>query len=319
MKTKNTKIKEAKQDVVKPTHTKQSIAWGRFKLNLCATAMQTLNHIYITDRRNLKISVIKNVKYAECSKCNYDVFYKKHHPLKKQPTLFYIHGGAFISNDKKYFNHFCKDFADKGYCVININYRLVPKVYISDCISDCIRAIDHALEHIDKIDTKNIFLAGDSAGASIIGMIASMFVKKTITFNKKIDLRALGLYYGLYDGNLIKRGLIKEFLEALYEYKYVGKTIEEFYDSFNVLRRVNKKFPPSLILSSESDFLQQQSLALIEKMEKLDISMDYIIFKRGLSSIHGFNNIKTSEPYKDSLLSLYNFFEKHRKYIDNKK
>lgn len=315
------KIKETLKEVNPPTHTRQTIAWGKFKLNLCSSVMQTLNNIYFTDRRNRKISVIKNIKYAECQKCSYDIFFNKHHPLKKQPTLFYIHGGAFISNDKKHFNHFCKDFADKGYYVININYRLVPKVYISDCIADCIKAINHALETAPKIDTKNIFFAGDSAGASIAGIIASMFVDKKLTFSKKINLRALGLYYGLYDGTLMERGLIKEFLDALYEYKYVGKTLEEFYDSFNLLKRINKKFPPSLILSSESDFLKPQSLALIEKMKQLSLKMEYIIFKKGLSSIHGFNNIKTSEPYKDSLLSLYNFFEKYKKTltIKNKK
>ena len=114
--------------------------------------------------------------------------------IATRPLLLVIHGGAFLAGDKGESNitSICKQFAKRGYVTASINYRLG---FISDKLAwncnypnySCIFATDSAewyrayfraiqdgkgaLRYLInrhktfRIDTANVFLAGESAGA----------------------------------------------------------------------------------------------------------------------------------------------------------
>ncbi len=120
--------------------------------------------------------------------------------LSKRPLLMWIHGGAFLagSKDDASIKNLCKQFAKRGYVTASISYRLG---FISDDLSrtcnfpnySCVFAADTAewvrasyramqdgkgalrylinRHQLYRIDTNNVFLAGESAGAFVaLGM-----------------------------------------------------------------------------------------------------------------------------------------------------
>ena len=119
----------------------------------------------------------------------------------KRPLLIWVHGGAFIAGDKAEMTNLCKQFARRGYVTATIDYRLG---FISDDTSrtcnfpnyNCFFATETsewprayyrgvqdgkgALRYLVnrnsqyRIDTDNIFVAGESAGAFVALGIALM-------------------------------------------------------------------------------------------------------------------------------------------------
>lgn len=114
----------------------------------------------------------------------------------RRPLIVFIHGGAFVAGDKNEANlqTMCKEFAKRGYVTATIDYRLgfisddaahtcnFPNyscVFATDSVEwyrSCYRSIQDgkgALRFLVnrhdqfRIDTTNIFLAGESAGSFV--------------------------------------------------------------------------------------------------------------------------------------------------------
>lgn len=138
--------------------------------------------------------------------------------LSRRPLIIFIHGGAFIAGDKNEANlqNMCKAFAKRGYVTASIDYRLG---FISDeaahtcnfpnysCVfatdsaewyRACYRSIQDgkgALRYLMnrnaqyRIDTNNVFLAGESAGSfvalgtALMDMPSEKFVQANATTN----------------------------------------------------------------------------------------------------------------------------------------
>lgn len=132
--------------------------------------------------------------------------------VSRKPLLLLIHGGAFLAGDKNEMTNLCKQFAKRGYVTATINYRLgfIPDdanwscnypnyscVFASDSAEwyrSYFRAIQDgkgALRYLInrntafKIDTNNVFIAGESAGAFLalgIGLMDTISEKPIQAF-----------------------------------------------------------------------------------------------------------------------------------------
>lgn len=106
-----------------------------------------------------------------------DIYYPKEPAAEsRRPLLVLIHGGAFYNGDKQdigypEMGHY---FAERGYVVASINYRLgffplAPSVDRAGyrALQDAHAAVCYLIANADEfsIDTTNIFAAGTSAGA----------------------------------------------------------------------------------------------------------------------------------------------------------
>ena len=100
------------------------------------------------------------------------------------PVLFFVHGGGFYTGTRKENNieSFCKDFAERGYIVCNIDYRLYLKGQSFHCnqpspekinafrtaVSDLRSATKWLLESDLPFDKNRVFVSGSSAGAEAV-------------------------------------------------------------------------------------------------------------------------------------------------------
>ena len=115
-----------------------------------------------------------------------DIFLPKADTVIKRPLIIFIHGGGFISGDKKDMRSICILFALKGFVTASINYRLidVPVVDSTVVAEGMVRAMsdakaalrffveDAATQNHYKTDSNYIFISGVSAGGVIASHVA---------------------------------------------------------------------------------------------------------------------------------------------------
>ncbi|MCU4483679.1 alpha/beta hydrolase [Acinetobacter ursingii] len=108
----------------------------------------------------------KNIAYGLKARQRLDL-YRAKKPLKQQPLIVFIHGGAWQHGDKKDYGFIGESFAREGYDVAVINYHLAPEYIFPSYIDDLALALNFLDQHQTKlkISTENVILMGHSAGA----------------------------------------------------------------------------------------------------------------------------------------------------------
>lgn len=125
---------------------------------------------------------------------------------KNLPLVVWIHGGAWMMNDKYadmgYMKETVRSIVDKGYAFASIDYRHSTTKPFPAQIQDCNQAIQWLYDHADQygIQKKKIALIGFSAGghlASLIGLSANDKVPQ-FTHNGKATTFKISLVIDFY-------------------------------------------------------------------------------------------------------------------------
>lgn len=129
-----------------------------------------------------------NVPYAnDTLKRHLLDIYLPQNALNNTPLIVWIHGGAWMFNDKYsdmgYMRNTLKGFIDSGYAVASIDYRYSTEAVFPAQIQDCNQALEYLYQHAAqyKLDKNRIALIGFSAGghlASLTGLSNNNAVKE---------------------------------------------------------------------------------------------------------------------------------------------
>ena len=203
---------------------------------------------------------------------------------KPMPTIVNIHGGAWVYGSKEVYQYYCMNLALRGFTVVNINYRVAPENHFPAPLVD----VNEALSFITTcakdyyIDTDNIILIGDSAGAQIASQYATIYSNtdyaKLFDFEvPKITIRALGLNCGCYD---TKRMFIKDNEPMFCGYLGINpaETTDSFIDMLDVFGHMTEAFPPSYIISAQNDFLLAEVEPMHSFLRTFNIPAEYKIY-----------------------------------------
>jgi acetyl esterase/lipase len=91
------------------------------------------------------------------------------------PVVMFVHGGGFTVGIKDQYGFVGEVLASRGFATAVISYRLTPKTSYPGHVQDVARAFAwlraHAAEYGGKPD--KIFIAGHSAGATLVAMIGA--------------------------------------------------------------------------------------------------------------------------------------------------
>lgn len=105
-------------------------------------------------------------EYAR-ERCKLDVYYPE--DTVGCPVVVWFHGGGLTQGSKQ----FPWKLKNKKMVLVGVNYRLLPKVEISECLDDAAAAVAWVFREIGKYggDPKKIFISGHSAGGYLTAMI----------------------------------------------------------------------------------------------------------------------------------------------------
>jgi len=94
---------------------------------------------------------------------------------KKVPVLLYVHGGGWVKGNTTRVYNLPKYANSRGYMLVSVSYRPVPRTNIDGQINDVARAIKWTRSNISKYggNPKKIVIMGHSAGAHLVSMIGA--------------------------------------------------------------------------------------------------------------------------------------------------
>jgi acetyl esterase/lipase len=159
------------------------------------------------------ISVASNITYKTIGSnaLQLDVYY----PAKKlgkdpwdkisetnKPVLIYFHGGGWIEGDRTSRFLGLLPYLEKGWCVVNVDYRLLDETHLVGSLNDCLDAINWVNENASKykFDTEQLYLSGESAGghlALLAGMIDANEFKESGVHHRNGNIKGIINWYGI--------------------------------------------------------------------------------------------------------------------------
>lgn len=197
------------------------------------------------------------------------------------PVIVSVHGGGYFYGSKEIYQYYCMDLARRGFAVVNFNYRLAPEYRFPAPLEDTNAVLtwltDHAPEY--ALDTDNVFLVGDSAGAQLASQYAAAWADPEYAAQlgltiPAVRLAAVGLNCGMYDlkakaaaGN--GGGIMRD---------YLGPDLSAYGDQLDVLGHIGANYPPAHLVSACHDFLVEECQPMAVLLKSRGVEAEYHIY-----------------------------------------
>lgn len=128
-------------------------------------------HTSAADKTHYK--TVENIAYKTSTdqyvaeRCRLDVYYND--TARTAPVVVWFHGGGLTGGSK----YVPDELKEKGLTVVAVNYRLLPRVKIDECLDDCAAAVAWVFKNVAHYggDTRRIYVSGHSAGGYITTML----------------------------------------------------------------------------------------------------------------------------------------------------
>jgi len=178
------------------------------------------------------------------------------------PILVYLHGGGWILGTPKTHRKLAFRFAEAGFIVFNVHYRLAPEHPFPAAYDDCVSALKWVRDNAATYggDVGRIAVGGDSAGGNLTAAIAASddedLIKCILLLYPALDFANMDESLGALPGSDVN-------MMSLMVDSYIGHDI----DGLIADPRVSPihsatQLPPAHIMCGEAD-------ALIEDCRKL--------------------------------------------------
>ena len=191
---------------------------------------------------------------------------------RKYPVIVSVHGGGWFYGDKELYSHYCCLLAERGYVVVNFNYRLSPQNKYPAAIEDVAYLIRYIHENAQTlgIDMDNLYMVGDSAGAQLTANYC--IIASNSDYREKLDFftydllpKKVCLNCGAYKMAERNDNISAWYLE--------NAVTEEQYKLFmDQLDYVNADFPEAYLMYSVNDELASHTKALDEVLNKAGVA-----------------------------------------------
>ena len=215
-----------------------------------------------------------------------DVWYQ-HGVTTPTPTLVYIHGGGWIFGTKESSVLQFLPFLEKGWTVVNVEYRMASNSLAPAAVEDTRCALRWVFRNAQQwhFDTSKIVLTGHSAGGHlslITGMLPDGIPLDNRCYgDEKLKVAAIINWFGISDVNdLIKGSNLKN-----YAAMWMGNQpeAEAIARSVSPLTYVRSGLPPILSIHGDKDDVvpYSQSVRLHEALEKEKVPNQLFTIKNG--------------------------------------
>jgi acetyl esterase/lipase len=213
--------------------------------------------------RHPEVERVRNIRYARVAGLNLklDVYRHRSRPTGC-PTLFQIHGGAWVLGSKNeqglpLMHH----LAARGWVCVSANYRLSPHATFPDHVIDLKRAIGWIREHGREYGANPDFLivTGGSAGGHLAALVS--LTANNPTFQpgfEEVDTSVQGCvpFYGVYDFTDREGVWQHPGLRDLLEHQIMKASLDEtpdLYEQASPIAQITPDDPPFFAIHGELD------------------------------------------------------------------
>lgn len=206
---------------------------------------------------------------------------------KKLPIMIYIHGGGWLSGIKNMRRTYCYEYAKSGYFVANVDYQWSPDAQFPVSIQQCLNAVDCIFDNAEKynLDTSKILLAGESAGAYYVAMLAAISKNKSILdtiglsfrhaddFNVTVNMFNCGAFdvKSLASSKFPQMDIMLESFTNLTMEELLSGKYNELVDKMSPVSYIDANFPPTFMLYATHDKLKVDTFALKKRFDALGV------------------------------------------------
>ena len=253
----------------------------------------------------------------------------------KAPLIIWAHGGAYVAGDKGYLTFFARVLANYGYVVAVLNYTLAPEAHYPEPIFQIGKAYTFLTKgkYQDKkfIDTKRIFLAGDSAGAQMMAQFA--LLQTNLVYRGRFiathsdsqlpeiiptdNLRGMLLYCGPYSLKEVQASPkpLLRFLFWQMGWAYFGKrrlANLPALDEVDIIPHLTATFPPSFVADGNTMTFTKHGKDLAMVLKRLGVPTTELIFENDKSKVsHEFQLNLGTPAARQALITALAFLKKY--------
>lgn len=190
----------------------------------------------------------------------------------RQPVLVFIHGGSWSNGDPSAYGFIGRNFAQNGFVVVDVGYRLLPDGKYPAMLADSAAALKWTARNIGKYggDPDRIYLMGHSAGAYNVVMLGldKRWTRRIGLPDDTID-GVIGLA-GPYDFLPLDSDSTKE---AFGKVRPLAAT--------QPIRFARKDAPPMLLMTGDQDEIvePENSQALFDALYAKGATARHVVFK----------------------------------------
>ena len=232
------------------------------------------------------------------------------------PVLVYLHGGGWICGSPTSHKKLGHRFAEAGYLVFNVDYRMAPEYPFPTPFDDCVQAIRWAAEVAPRYggDPSRLAVGGDSAGGNLSAAAAIALAE-----DPRIEISAALLIYGVFDFATIGDSPIVPPTPGTAEAG--GKLLELMVGSYlgeersavlladprvSPIQRA-EKLPASHIVCGAADGLIAQARVLSETLQKAGVQHELVEVE---AMPHGFVQMEFFPQARESIDRMTAFLAK---------
>jgi acetyl esterase/lipase len=207
----------------------------------------------------------------------------------KHPTLVYIHGGGWLSNNKDQIMPFVLPYLERGYNVVALEYGKGAAT-APLAVDDCMRALQWLNRHADayNMDRQKIVISGESAGghlAMITGMLNTIPGSHPAYCGDSLKVAAIVNWFGISDIAGIDRFFSDRGEPNNYAAVWVGEKsrMDFITKTYSPLHRIISATPPLITIHGKKDTVVPFSQAeqLHKKLSKAGVKNELIAFANG--------------------------------------
>lgn len=243
-----------------------------------------------------------DIRYGDDAENNLLDVYRLKTASGKSPVIVIVHGGGWVYGDKELYQYYGMSLAQRGFTVVNYTYRLAPEAKFPASLEDTANVVRWMYENADRyeFDMANVCMAGDSAGGDLLGLFCALCTDTGYASNFDFTApegfvpRAVAMNCGDYtpDDDGIENGDTKELIDDLMpgSGKYSDRSL------INVVRHVNRNYPPAYIMSAQGDFLLSQAAVLESAYKKAGVYCECKIYGDKDEPLYHVFHVTVQEP-----------------------
>lgn len=290
---------------------------------------------------NVKNAKYSTTKFSDGTQVAYNLQYDSQYPngfldiyhsaakQHKMTTVIFVHGGGYVWGDKQSGdpntgngignNSYLKRLLKSGYNVAELNYALAPQYKYPIATKQVNQALTYLTKNAQKLglNMKSIVIGGGSAGGNLAGQLVELATNHTYAHElhlksavKPKQIKAVIFASALLDNTRYGETHSAEIDYLFYQLGRVYFGQNDLHQSklanqSNVIRYVNKQFPPTYISDGNTGTFYDQAFDLSQKLSELGIyhQLDYHS-KSDVTLTHGYqeNNSPRARQSMDKML-----------------